>query len=169
MTTTWYRQAFTTNDVGPTTWLLATLSVGQTLKRIRFTWSGTTVVDSYSDLVSLIGAPILFGIVTTIGDGLEDVPDPAFEPGDANPPAERWLWYEGRAMYPTAYSQSSTGTNIVTTVPASEPGDVRAMLRAPAMDAGDFVHVWVSTSADFSWPSAIRWYVNGTASVLVET
>jgi hypothetical protein len=169
ITTTWYRQAFTTHDVGPTTWLLATLSVGQTLKRIRFTWSGTTVVDSYSDLVSLIGAPILVGIVTTIGDGLEPVPDPAFEAGDANPPAERWLWYEGRAMYPTAYSQSDTGTNIVTTVPASEPGDVRAMVRAPAMDAGDFLHVWVSTSADFSWPSAIRWYVNGTASVLVET
>lgn len=169
MATTWYRSAFLLNPVGPTQWLLATLETGQTLKRIRFTWGSTTVVGSYSDLISLIGAPVLFGIVTTIGDGLEPVPDPAFEAGDANPPAERWLWYEGRAMYPTAFSQSSTGTSIATTEPASEPGDVKAMVRAPVMAEGDFLHVWAVGSSDFTWPSAIDWFTWGTASVLVET
>lgn len=169
MATTWYRSAFTLNPVGPTQWLLATLQTGQTLKRIRFTWGSTTVVESYSDLIGLIGAPILLGIVTTIGDGLEPVPDPAFEAGDANPPSERWLWYEGRAMYPTAFSQSATGTDIATTEPASEPGDVKAMVRAPAMPAGEFLHVWAVGSSDFSWPSAIDWFTWGTASVLVET
>jgi len=167
-TYTWFRQqSWFFSQSG---WqLLTSLVSGQTLTRIRFDWSGSCSAESYTDLYSAKGEMIMFGLCTTIGDGNETPPLPADDGADQDPPAQRWIWWEGRSTYIDAYSQSSSGTSSLATKAPGEIPDAKAQVRAPDMPAGQALNVWATMETDASWPSQVTPYVQFWTSVLVRT
>lgn len=147
--------------------LLASVQPGYTLTRIRFGWNFGGAVSSYTDLASLHGEQMVFGIQTTIGPGTEVPTYPVDEPGDADPPAWRWLWWEGRSATVDGFSPSATGTCLYTSKQPTERSDAKAQVRAPStIPVGSTLNVWASWETDISWPAAIDPYLTGWASVL---
>jgi len=167
-TYTWIRQQCSYYSLSDST-LLTSLVSGQTLTRIRFDWSGSCSAESYTDLYAAKGEMIMFGLVTTIGDGSEIPPYPLDGGADVAPPAQRWIWWEGRSTYVDAYSQSSSGTSSLATKAPGEIPDAKAQVRAPAMPAGQALNVWAVMQVDATWPDVVTPYVQCWTSVLVRT
>lgn len=168
MTYAWQRktwQSFNQSDYV----LLASLVEGQTLIRTRFGWSAGGATASYTDLFSVHGEQVIMALETTIGDGSETPTLPVDDPADQDPPSQRYLWWEGRAMYVDAFPQSSSGTGSFTSKEASEFSDAKGQVKAPAMAAGDFLNLWMVYETDITWPPGVTPYVTAWASTLIQS
>lgn len=146
--------------------LLASYATGDTVVRARLDWGATAITETYTDWGAVLGCPYYGGVVTTIGNGTETAPKPYSDPSDVSPPAERWLWLDGRVWRTDAFSQSATGTNSLQVERPAKASDVKAMVLAPTMPAGETLNVWFTWEQDPNYPSGIpveSWMV---ASVL---
>jgi len=150
--------------------LLATLSAGQTLTRTRFNANVVAYGDGLVEALTLQGEGCHIGLVTTIGDGTEAVPSALEDLADADPPAERWLWWEARYLHMTVYTGGDQQLPLHSNGPA-EPTDSRAQVLAPTMPAGDSLHLHFAFSVTGTWPVGFTYdpYVQWWASVLVRT
>jgi hypothetical protein len=146
--------------------LLAQVPIGSTLNRIRFSWGFGGVTSSDVDIVTGMANIMLFGIVTTVGNGSESVPDARDAPNDADPPLKRWLWWEARAPQVFGYDGES-GLITWQSSPNQEIVDTHAQVSTSAgIPAGDTLNVWMSFRGAATWDSSGWAKLWGAASVL---
>lgn len=169
MATEWFRTPFEITSTDSDLYVpLGQLSTGQAIRRIHYGWTANAVGNGYDDLFSVVNEQILAGVVTTIGDTSEFPPDPLFQPENQAPPAQRWLAWEARAMWITAFPQVDSGAWSCTTVAPAEPGSGEGQVLAPTMPVGEFLNVWFICQSGQSWPFQVPWYLTGYVSMLVE-
>lgn len=102
---------------------------------------------------------MVFGIVTTVGNGSETPPDPIIQSGDQVPPTQRWLWVEQRV--PTVAAWDAAASTIVwQSSPAQEAVDSHGQVLAPGnMGVGNTLNVWAT------WRSQQGWDASGAAKL----
>lgn len=163
--TAWVRTVQTSYDLPQGNLLMASLAAGQSIMRIRFGWGFHATTGFDTDLHFLAENLVVWGMVTTIGNGSETVPDPRTNPGDADPPTQRWLWWESRrpvlqASMPNVAIWSDSGPQ--------EPCDAHGQVLATGIPAGDTLNLWASWAMGYDWDPgpAFIWF---GASILVKT
>ncbi|MDE3076166.1 MAG: hypothetical protein KGJ86_12130 [Chloroflexota bacterium] len=148
--------------------LLGKLNAGQTYVRVHLRWGAygdTTDRIAISDVASNL---ITFGLVTTIGDGTELVPSARDQPNDADPPSQRWIYWETRQMLPAAVSPDAGVITWRDSGP-TEPTDTKGQVLAPNMGIGDTLNLWAVWQAPFPWDPSGTAQVWLGASVLYKT
>jgi hypothetical protein len=147
-------------------WLIASLQPGSTLIRVRFGWGFFGTTDSTVALNNIASNIQILGLVTTVGNGSETPPNARTQAGDADPPQERWLWWEGRQPVP---SGSSDGGSTVTwePSPAQEIVDAKGMVAAATIPSGQTLNLWASWAAAAAWDGSGQAFVWAAASVLI--
>lgn len=160
---TWVRQASIIAAWNSGSLLLASVPRGSTLLRVRFGWGVHAITDSRDSALNMQRAGLVWGIITgasgTIGSA---VPNPASSGADPSPPLSRWIWYELRSLWCTAYdsdghyqSWRDTGTQEVTdskaeviaNVPSGQTLDVFASwgtVDPPALAGESSLWIWSS-------------------------
>ncbi len=159
MTYVWNRGTNTSDIWFANIGALAAMSAGQTLVRCRFRWGFYADSAITADLAAISTNIMTWGIVTTIGDGTEPVPNARTNSGDASPPAQRWLYWETRAPVVSALDQVG-GVVTWRDSGATEETQTRGMVKAPNMAPGSQLNIWFSYAAPFDWDasgSSIMW------------
>lgn len=126
--------------------LLCSIPNGDTYRRVRFSWGFVGHTSSIVAMQPMCGNMIIMGLVTTIGNGGEHVPNAFSESGDAAPPTERWIWWETRAAVPTAIDQAAGLITWRDTGP-QEPPDAKVNVLATGIPGGDTLNLWASWTA----------------------
>jgi hypothetical protein len=147
---------------------IARLPQGATLIRTHLGWGFYGDTPASADLLATANNLMVMGICTTVGTGTESVPDPRTAPGDASPPEQRWIYWEGRAPKVQALD---AGLTIVAWQDSGnqEPVDSKGMVSAKTIPAGDTLGVWASWSPAYAWDAGGNvnlWYY---ASLLYHT
>lgn len=148
------------------TWLIASVPAGLTISRIRFGWGFYIDTPTTDDMQNEAFDLMIWGLVTTIGNGTETVPNPRSSPGDAAPPTQRWLWWEVRAPVVSAIDNAA---NVVTWRDSGpqEPTDARGQVLATGIPAGDTLNLWASWSGAYTPDTDNNTVVWSSASVLL--
>lgn len=165
MTLSWARSFNVVQDYQVGQVLLGRLSNGQTYVRTHFRWGFYGDTSSVVDMASIAFNLQTFGIVTVFGDGTETAPNPVTAPNDANPPTERWLYWETRAPIPRVID---SGADVIawTDSPTSEATDIKAQVLATGVPAGQTLDLWATWAAVSVWDSTGSAQVWAQGSVL---
>jgi hypothetical protein len=160
MTTySWVRNGFAT-PWGAHTWgIVDSLGAGLTIRRIRFRWGLFGTVPIPGDLGAMAFNFATLGFVTTVGDGTETPPNPQTAPDDADPPTQRWLYWEQRAPIVTAVS-GSAGVATYRDSGSTEETSTQGQVLATGLPEGDSLNLWVSIGTSYGWDaggSALLW------------
>jgi hypothetical protein len=140
--------------------LIASIPRGDTLRALRFGWGFYGVAQQTADIGGVLATIQVFGLVTTVGNGSESVPNPRTDPGNADPPTERWLWWEARSPQIMSYSDAADAVWFRDT-PRGEPTLVQSMVSAKTIAEGDTLNLWASWAAASGWDAtgfADMWY-----------
>jgi hypothetical protein len=156
---TWVRptNSSTSYEVGSA--LLASFAEGSTLLRVHLRWgivADTSVDVDYSSIYQNL---ITMGIVTTVGNGSETPPNARLASGDADPPTQRWVYWETRGVRPVDLDVSTGSVSWVDTG-STEPSSSKGQVLATGLPEGDTLNVWASWAAPFAWDasgSALVW------------
>lgn len=162
----WIRGTNASPNWNSDTWLIASVPAGLTISRIRFSWGfyvDTRAVEDYQNLAFNL---MVWGLVTTIGNGTESVPNPRTSPGDAAPPTQRWLWWEARSAVVTAIDEAA-GAATWRDSGAQEPSDARGQVLATGIPSGDTLNLWASWAGAYGLDSDVNPVIWGGASVLL--
>jgi hypothetical protein len=155
----WVRGAFNTTW-GTHTWgLVDSLGSGITIRRIRFRWGLFGTIPVPGDMGAMASNFATLGFVTTVGDGTEVPPNPQTSPEDADPPLERWLYWETRAPIVTAVS-GSAGVVAYRDSGSTEETSSKGQVLATGLPDGDSLNLWVSIGAAYDWDAggeALLW------------
>jgi len=111
---------------------------------------------------------ITMGLVTTVGNGTESVPNARTQAADQSPPTQRWVYWETRGIKPLDID-AQTGSVAWQDVGATEPTDTKGQVLATGLPEGDTLNLWASWASPFAWDptgSALVWF---GASVLLKT
>lgn len=130
--------------------LIANVPRGSTLLRIHFGWGFYGTTHATENPLSTASNLQVMGIVTTVGNGTETVPNARTQSFDASPPSERWVYWESRAPVMTAYD---SGAEIISWKDsgAQAPVDTKGQVSAKGVPAGDTLNVWASWAAAHAW------------------
>jgi hypothetical protein len=139
---------------------LVSIPAGDSYVRCRFRWGFYADTSTSTDLAFVSQNLLTFGLVTTIGNLTEPVPNPRTQAGNQAPPAQRWLYWETRAPVITAIDAAGS---LVTWQDSgsSEMTETQAQVKAPIMPSGDSLNLWASIAQPFSWDpsgSAQIWF-----------
>jgi|GEM_PF-2051301 len=137
---------------------------GSTYRRIRFSWGFAAVSSDLVDVGAILSDPITAGFVTVIGDGTEVPPNPVSSAEDADPPTQRWLWWETRQIIPIAVDHAAGIITWRDSGPQEVP-DVKTQVLATGAPAGKRLDLW------FSWSniSGNQWDPSGTFRIWVSS
>lgn len=164
--TTWVRTVQESGDFPDGSALLATIPVGSTLLRTRFSWGFYLDSGVQVDMRGYAANLMVFGLVTTIGDGTETVPNARTEAFDFAPPTQRWIWWESRGLFPAAIS-AEAGVIAWRDTGPQEPTDSKAQVLATGIPSGDQLHLWASWAAAYSFsPDSVNGSLWVGASIL---
>lgn len=130
--------------------LLASLAAGETLIRSRIFWGVSGWTSTNTDVGTMMANWLASGLVTTVGNGTEAVPDVILHPENASPPTQRWVYVESRHVRPTVFDATNRIAIWADTGP-QEPPDSKGEVLATGLPAGDTLNVWWTTKAEFSW------------------
>lgn len=150
---TWVRSTGTSADYQVGTNYLLAMDAGVTLLRVHLRWGivGDTSLDvDYNAIEQNI---ISFGLVTTVGDGSEAVPNARSQSADQSPPTQRWTYWETRGIKPN-YIDASSGSVIWTDTGSSEPTDTKGQVLATGIPGGDTLNLWASWAAPDAWDAS---------------
>lgn len=136
--------------------------------RIRFGWGFYGYTSQTANILATSQNLQVFGLVTTVGNGTETPPNPRTASGDAAPPTQRWLWWEGRAPRVLTYSDSADVVFFGDSI-KSEESDAKGMVKAAGIPAGDTLNLWASWAAGSAWDSTGVAEVWFSASVLIRS
>lgn len=143
--------------------LVAKLNSGQSVLRSHLAWGfgGYTWTRLFPTAVQ--GTVMALGMVTTVGNTLETVPDPTTATGNASPPTQRWLWWQVRAATCVSWD-SANNSAIWQSTPAEEPSSTEGQVVAPSgMGTGNTLNVWIT------WRPLAAWDSSGQAVLWVKT
>lgn len=139
---------------------LVSISAGETYVRYRFRWGFYADTPVVTNMSSVANNLLTWGLVTTIGNGTETVPNARTASGNASPPAERWLYWETRAPIVGSISEDA-GVIAWRDSGSSELTDSKGQVLAPPMIGGDSLNLWASWAAPFAWDlegSTVVWF-----------
>ena len=167
MAFTWIRATWTSTDfnLGNTRFYQAL--PGQTLVRAHLRWGAYGDTSTAVDMSQIPTNIVTLGIVTTVGTGSETPPNARSASGDADPPTQRWTYWETRSFKPTAIS-ADLGVITWTDTGATEPTDTRGQVLAQDIPDGQYLNIWASWASAYAWDpsgSAVLW---GAASILID-
>jgi hypothetical protein len=140
------------------TQLIAAIPIGSTFRVAHFGWGfyGDTSTDA--DLSGIASNLEVMGLVTTVGDGTESVPNARTQASNQDPPTQRWVYWEGRAPRIAAYD--SAGTLVLwADSGGQEPVETKGQVSAKSVPEGDTLNLWAS------WAAGGDWDASGTAKV----
>ena len=145
---------------------MASIPAGLTISRIRFSWGFYIDTPALDDMSNVAFNTMVLGLVTTVGNGSETVPNPRLNPGDAAPPTQRWLWWETRNPVVTAVSE---GANVITWRDSGpqEPTDAKGQVLATGIPSGDTLNLWASWAAAYGPDANSTHVVWAGASILI--
>lgn len=168
MTYTWIRPFVSAFAYNSGAILLASIPAGQTYVRQRFRWG--VYADSRPDVAMVLLAQntISAGLVTTVGDGTETVPNARSGSGDAAPPLKRWIYWETRGMIPTAVD-AAAGVVTWRDTGSTEMTQSEGQVAANFVPGGLFLNLWFSYAADRDWFPDGNSLVWGGFSILVKS
>ena len=146
----WRRQNFTSNTTNLGSWWIDAIGAGHTYVRCHFRWGFYGDSPFEVDMQSYADIQVTWGLVTTYGNGTETPPDPVTHSNDQDPPAQRWIYWETRSVYPTAMSQPG-GVITWRDTGSSEFTDTKAMVKAASPPAGDTLNLWATWKTSFNW------------------
>jgi hypothetical protein len=132
---------------------LASVPIGYTLLRVHFNWGFNGYASALSEMGNSTNNVQVMGIVTTVGNGTEAVPNARTQSGNAAPPTQRWLYWEARAPRVLTYNADAE----LVTFGASDPGEptqTKSMVSAKTVPAGSTLNVWASWAAAFPWDNS---------------
>lgn len=146
----WVRDTFTTSVTPYAQVLLATIPPGYTYTRYHIRWGVYADTPLLTDLAGTALNIVTLGICTTIGNGTELPPDPRTAAFDADPPTQRWVYWETRGLVPTAISEVG---NVVTWRDngSTEPSDSKGQVLATGIPSGDTLNLWGVFALPFGW------------------
>lgn len=158
MTFTWRRgtNAVITWPVG-SIWIDA-IPAGWSYVRSRFRWGMVGDTQAVVDITGTSANLISMGLVTTIGNGTETPPNARTEAADFDPPTQRWLYLETRALEPIGIAPASD-IIVWRDTGATEPTESKGQVLAQGIPSGDTLNLW------FSWAAAANWDGSGQAQV----
>lgn len=152
MTASWVRTVAADLDWTAGSGLIASIDQGYTLIRVHFGWGFYGDTSVTTDLQGVSQNLQVMGIVTTVGTGSETVPNARTESFDADPPTQRWIYWEARAPRLAALS-GTTELAIWQDSGAQEPVDTKGMVSAKSVPSGETLNVWASWAAAAAWDS----------------
>lgn len=132
---------------------MASIAAGDSLLRVHLRWGvvATTSIDvDYQQIAQNI---ITLGLVTTIGNGTETVPNARTQAGDQVPPTQRWVYWETRGMRPV-YLDATVGSVGWIDTGSSEPTDTKGQVLATGIPEGDTLNLWASWAFPFAWDAS---------------
>lgn len=156
----WLRGTQTLNWATTQWALIDSLGAGITIRRIRFRWGFYGDTNAMTDLAAIASHLMVFGLVTTVGNGTEIPPDPFTAPNDADPPTQRYLYWEARAPVITAVD-SAGGIVAWRDSGSTEETSTRGQVLATGLPAGDSLNLWAVLGSAYDWDpsgSATIWY-----------
>lgn len=150
---TWQRMAYFGQPWQVGSAQLVSISPGDTLLRVHFGWGWYGDSTATAALPTIAGNLQAMGIVTTVGDGTEAVPNALTQSADQDPPTQRWIYWEVRAPKIATYDATA---NLVTWQDsgAQEPVDTKGMVSAKTIPTGSFLNVWASWAAQAAWDTS---------------
>jgi hypothetical protein len=160
---TWYRTTYTDPAYSLGTLWMCAIPNGSTYRRVRWFWGfGGDTADT-TDYSAVRQNFLTMGMVTTIGDGSESVPQAIANSADADPPTQRWLWWESRQPVITAVDHAA-GVVTWRDSGVQEVPDVKTQVLATGIPGGDTLNLWLS------WQSnAGDWDPSGSVDIYVAT
>lgn len=168
MTYNWVRSISGSSSYNVGTALLGRLNPGQTYVRVHFRWGVYADSSAITDIESNASNAISFGLVTTIGDTTETVPNARTASDDVAPPTQRWIYWETRLVVPTVISVDA-GTIIYGDTGSTEPTDTKGQVLATGFVGPDTLNLWASWAALTAWDTTGIARVWLAASVLYKT
>jgi hypothetical protein len=166
MTNAWARGAQQSYSLPTGNVLLASLSAGQSILRVRFGWGFYGDTPLQTTIAAAAANLVVWGLVTTVGDGSETVPDPRTDPGDVDPPTQRWLWWETRAPIVQA---AAPGLVVWGDSGPQEPCDAKGQVLATGLGDGQTLNLWASWALGYGWDAAGTGSIWLGYSILVRT
>jgi hypothetical protein len=149
MGTSWRRVSNGDGSWSDNTFWMHAIPAGETLLRVRFSWGFTITKAALDDMSNAQFNSVILGIVTTVGDGTETVPNPRSDPGDAAPPTQRWLWWEMRWPVVTAVDAEANVVTYRDSGPQTQI-DAKGQVLATGIPGGDTLNVWASWAPAYS-------------------
>lgn len=138
--------------------LIGSVPIGSTLKVVHFGWGFYGDTSTVANLQQVSANLQVMGICTTVGNGTESPPNARTAAGNQSPPAERWVYWEGRAPRIAAYD--SAGSLVLwADSGGQEPVESHGQVSAAAVPAGDTLNIWAS------WAPGSAWDASGTATL----
>jgi hypothetical protein len=125
---------------------------------VHFAWGWFGVGSATSPFMSNAQNLQVMGLVTTVGDGSETPPDARTQAGDADPPTQRWIYWESRGGELTGVDPTGTTAYWRDRSP-QEPVDTKGQVSAKNVSAGSTLNLWAS------WAPAYGWDDSGTAEL----
>jgi hypothetical protein len=168
MGTSWHRVSNGASSWTSGSFWMNAIPAGQTLLRTRFSWGFTITTRALTDPGNTQFNAVIFGIVTTIGNGTEAVPDPRAAPDDAAPPTRRWLWWELRWPVMTAIDEAADVIHWRDSGPQG-PVDTQGQVLATGIPGGDTLNVWAAWAPAFGLDSPSDSVIWVDASMLTKT
>lgn len=138
--------------------LIASVPRGSTLVRTHFAWGFNGNTRSSAAAIDTSDNIQVMGIVTTVGNGTETVPNARTAAGDAAPPTKRWIYWEGRAPNVVAWPGGEDLALWADSGPQA-PVDTKGMVSAKTIAAGNTLNVWAS------WAAGGVWEANGQVNL----
>lgn len=164
----WVRSISGSNSYDQGTALLGRLNPGQSYVRVHFRWGVYGDTTAITDIEAVASNAISFGLVTTIGDTTETVPNARTGSDDVAPPTQRWIYWETRLVVPTIISVDA-GVIIYADSGSTEPTDTKGQVLATGFSSPDTLNLWASWAAEFAWDTSGIARVWLAASVLYKT
>lgn len=138
--------------------LIDSVPQGSTLLRVHFGWGFNGNTRSSAAVYDVERNIQVFGIVTTVGDTTEAVPNARTASSDAAPPTRRWIYWEARA--PHVVGWDSGGDLVLWDDRGPQaPVDTKGMVSAKTIPGGDTLNVWAS------WAAVNAWETNGRVNL----
>jgi hypothetical protein len=165
--TTWIRDTFTSSDYQVGTQLLASVAAGNTILRVHLTWGMAGDTDVDTDYAAVATNILTMGLVTTVGNGSEAVPNARTASADQVPPTQRWIYWETQGIRPN-YIDASVGSVGWVGQASTDPRSTRGQVLATGIPGGDTLNLWASWASPFAWDPSGSAMVWGAASVLLK-
>lgn len=138
--------------------LIASVPRGDTLIRVHFGWGFFATTSTTATYTSVANNLMAMGVVTTVGNGSESVPNARTQSSDQDPPTQRWVYLECRG--PMIAAIDAAGELVAWRDSGNqEPVDTKGMVSAKSIAEGDTLNVWAS------WAGAGDWDSSGTAQL----
>jgi hypothetical protein len=154
----WERGTNTTDWSSGGAQRVAAFGNGLTIIRVRFRWGFYGDTSLLTDFAGVSNNIMSWGIVTTVGNGTEAIPNARTQANDQDPPQQRWLYLETRAPVVTALS-GSAGLATWRDSGSTEETSTKGQVLATGIPDGE------SLNLAFSWASPAEWDGSGSATI----